>query len=435
MHPRDENCKDQAGYDGFSLKAIDADLDEVSPLSHFLWSQEIKEEPERPAIWNLLGHGAQTLASLLGVDSPQDDRSVSCFTVVLTRTQQEKWGFAWDKYRFYAQEQRVVDRLAPGSIAARWNDSARANGQADRCILHGDRLLCANGRTVARDVAKALEANEVVLEFERPASSAQQAVAISAEKKVLAATASPKATDAVQREGNMHRATAPVTVVPAGLPTDDHELVVAPAAPLAAPVASPVPRLSITSRQASMESGKSESRKDGAEEHDDATQAKDDWVDVSMDVLSALAATPVVAFSPLVVPTHVPEQAPQAVAEQEPRSPTSPRPCTPTGVAPEIQALSPTRVSSEADVDAQASKIGDEETNLPAVPVFELSLQLAKSVEVLSFRLNEDVEEIVDAFITRVNLQAMFKDPLIAHLNLMATTDRRVDQVDVVDLI
>jgi hypothetical protein len=184
-----------------------------------------------------------------------------------------------------------------------------------------------------------------------------------------------------------------------------------------------------------MESGKSESRKDGAEEHDDATQAKDDWVDVSMDVLSALAATPVVAFSPLVVPTHVPEQAPQAVAEQEPRSPTSPRPCTPTGVAPEIQALSPTRVSSEADVDAQASKIGDEETNLPAVPVFELSLQLAKSVEVLSFRLNEDVEEIVDAFITRVNLQAMFKDPLIAHLNLMATTDRRVDQVDVVDLI
>merc|ERR1719440_1767246 len=102
-----------------------------------------------------------------GTENGSKDGSSMRSTIVLSRTSGEKWGFSWDKYKFFAMEQRIVEKLVPGSKAARWNEQMEATGRPDRCVIPGDRLISANGRTGTRDIAKALEGDDVVIEFER----------------------------------------------------------------------------------------------------------------------------------------------------------------------------------------------------------------------------------------------------------------------------
>merc|ERR1711971_1402374 len=156
-----------------------------------------------------------------------------------------------------------------------------------------------------------------------------------------------------------------------------------------------------------------------------------------------------------------PPQVPQVVAEEAPLRTVEVVPQATEEAAPP---MSPVASADEAphpivEVTAQAadettpahSQVADEALQAPqeaaqgarpdeqvesTAPLFELHAQLANTrVELLSFRLDQDVEEIVDAFINNINLNPMFKDPLMGQINLMATTDKRVDQVDVVDLI
>lgn len=67
---------------------------------------------------------------------------------------------------------------------------------------------------------------------------------------------------------------------------------------------------------------------------------------------------------------------------------------------------------------------------------FSLEVQLSGDVlGILKFGINDSIDAICQAFVTEKRLRSIFLAPLAAHAELMVHMDKRVDSVDVIDLI
>jgi len=100
---------------------------------------------------------------------------VQQLTVVLQRTSTEqKWGLRWVREGFFQNKERIVDLVAPDSVAALWNQQQVELGEKDRCICPQDHLTSVNGKTGKDEMTAELGGREVVLEFHRFVKDMQQ---------------------------------------------------------------------------------------------------------------------------------------------------------------------------------------------------------------------------------------------------------------------
>lgn len=136
------------------------------------------------------------------------------------------------------------------------------------------------------------------------------------------------------------------------------------------------------------------------------------------------------------------EQAPEAAAVSEASAASAPLSAQPSSVASVTAAVQePDTVRADEALPASISPssqpgLDTGSATSGSIPMFKLSLQLAhERSELFEFQLNANLDQVVDEFMQRINLNTMFRDPLLAHATLMVQTGRHEDTVDVVDLM
>jgi len=482
----------KATAEGLSAEPVGGRQD----LSSILGSQE---EEDTPALFQYLEAGAHSLWNMIGADEESRrtaKRQTVTWTVVLSRTNKEKWGFSWDKYRFFAKEQRVVESVLPGSIAAKWNaENQWPVALQERCILAGDRLTCANGRTGAREIATALEGDEVVLEFERVVGLApegarrdpvQNNIGIVQKSHVAGSGVETGALTAASRDTNTVKELCKPDVL-AEIDAEIEVLEEVSAAPLVARTLNLAPRPA-SFKEAPRKQVDEPTPSPPAENvctvtADHAIYAHESR-GYAMHQQQRCPAEQSQTQSPL--PPHESPQPPTANCQQpapamRPVSISVPRRSFARGMGPgawrshsseadmqnvvEVSTLQnsgddgflddfdedidehspvspsgPLQVSNISEICTEspppsAQSVSAEPSSSTETPEFVLALQLAERTETLKFHLDADIEEIVGAFVARINLNPMFQESLLRHVHLMVQTDKRADQVDVVDLI
>mmetsp|Transcript_57774 Transcript_57774/g.102547 ORF Transcript_57774/g.102547 Transcript_57774/m.102547 type:complete len:799 (+) Transcript_57774:138-2534(+) len=108
-------------------------------------------------------------------DTDPDDRA----EVVLSRSESEAWGFAWN-VAAHAASRLLVAGVDPNSAAGRWNSAQQASSRAQP-ICRGDELVEVNGVTEHEDMRRELVAADVArLVFRRPEEAEAELAAVAA---------------------------------------------------------------------------------------------------------------------------------------------------------------------------------------------------------------------------------------------------------------
>lgn len=94
-------------------------------------------------------------------EKPPAETTESFYVVVLQRgATSEKWGFQWDRQAMDTLNVKVIEGIAPNSLASDWNRRF-----PDRAARKGDQLTKVNGLRDPAGMAAEMKKNQVTCEF------------------------------------------------------------------------------------------------------------------------------------------------------------------------------------------------------------------------------------------------------------------------------